>query len=257
MLALAFAFIPISLAPLITDLPDGADAALNGAGWAIWAVFTLELVTKTYLAPSRMAYVRSHWFDVVVVVLPFLRPLRVLRGARVLRAATGLRVIAALVRVGHSARALLAKNGLQYVLAIGFALILASATTVWLIERDSGGNITNFGDALWWAAATVTTVGYGDAFPVTPEGRGIAVFLMLLGISIFGLVTANIAAFLVRPADEHDGLTLRDLALQIDRIERRINDLVAAQASGQPPSDLVSGKDAEGAITPGAPTKSR
>lgn len=66
------------------------------------------------------------------------------------------------------------------------------------VEQDhAGANITTFGDALWWATTTVTTVGYGDRYPVTTPGRFIAVVLMLVGIAVVGTVTGSVAAWLV------------------------------------------------------------
>ena len=83
------------------------------------------------------------------------------------------------------------------VLSIGLG-----AVTVLDVERgDSDANITTFGDALWWAATTVTTVGYGDRYPVTLEGRLIAFALMLVGISVVGVVTASVAAWLIASVD--------------------------------------------------------
>jgi voltage-gated potassium channel len=105
----------------------------------------------------------------------------------------------------------------------GAAAIFASAGAVYLAERSSGGTIDDFGTALWWAMATVTTVGYGDAVPVSATGRGIGVFLMLVGISFFGWVTANIAAFLVEFGGK-DGrtVTTADLMEKLEALESEI-----------------------------------
>ncbi len=60
-----------------------------------------------------------------------------------------------------------------------------------------GSTIHNYGDALWWAIVTVTTVGYGDKYPVTAGGRGVAVVLMLVGIGLIGVLTATVASYFV------------------------------------------------------------
>jgi len=225
MLVLSVAMLPLLLAPLLLSLPSGTEDALLVADWTIWAVFALELVTKTYLAPVRLAYLRGHWFDVAIVVLPFLRPLRVVRSARGLRALRGARLAPLLARAVHSTRAILTEHGLQYVLGVGLLLLLACAGLVTVFEQDSGGTIRDFDDGLWWAMTTVTTVGYGDKFPVTAEGRGIAVFLMLLGITLFGLVTANLAAFLVKPAKDLEEPTLREVLSALQGIEAKLDEL--------------------------------
>jgi len=150
-------------------------------------------------------------------LLPFLRPLRVVRSARVLRisrlAPLGLRVVADL-------RRLLQRRGLQYVILGGLGAVVGCASLVYLLEKDSGGTIKDYGDALWWAATTVTTVGYGDTFPVTSEGRGVAALLMLVGITFFSWVTANIAAFLVELGDDQEApVTLVDLMAKLEILE--------------------------------------
>ena len=75
-----------------------------------------------------------------------------------------------------------------------------SAALTLAVEEGGDGSIDSFGDALWWAITTVTTVGYGDTFPVTPAGRCIAWFLMITGIALFGVITANVAAFFMELA---------------------------------------------------------
>jgi voltage-gated potassium channel len=141
--------------------------------------------------------------DLIVVVVPVLRPLRLLRSVRALRllrltrlaafASTGLREIRQVLRM----------RGLNYVLLVVLALTFVAAGLVLELERAStDANIRSFGDALWWAFTTVTTVGYGDRFPTTVAGRGIAVLLMIAGISAFGVLTAAVAAFFVEQKQE-------------------------------------------------------
>lgn len=223
MLCLALAFIPVLIVPWFFDLSPSWSAAFNTANGLIWAAFALELVIKVYLAPSRARYVTQHWFDVIIVVIPFLRPLRIAQSARILRAGRAMRLTSIAARSAHSLRELLAEHGLHYVLAVGVLLVVASAAGVTIVERGEGGNIQNFGDGLWWAVTTVTTVGYGDRFPVSAEGRAIAAFLMLLGISLFSFVTANIAAFLAKQNTD-DSPTLSDLKQQLDRLETLIRE---------------------------------
>ncbi len=112
-------------------------------------------------------------------------------------------------------------------LLLGLAIIFSCATIVWSLERDSGGTIDDYGTALWWAFSTVTTVGYGDATPVTTEGRAVAIFLMLVGISFFGWITANVAAFLVEfgGGEEEEEITLRDVMNRLDSLEKQIHAL--------------------------------
>jgi voltage-gated potassium channel len=92
-----------------------------------------------------------------------------------------------------------------YVLGASTMSIALAAIAVLDAEQDADPNITTFGDALWWAATTVTTVGYGDRFPVTGQGRLIAVALMVMGIATVGAVTASIATWMVTQDKTEEG----------------------------------------------------
>jgi voltage-gated potassium channel len=138
------------------------------------------------LADKRKRYLVRHWYDLLVVVLPLLRPLRLFRL---------IPLLSVLNRRAHT--------GLQGRVAIyvaGGASLLAfvAALAVLDVERSSpDANITGFGDAIWWAVTTMTTVGYGDHYPVTSAGRVVAFGLMLGGIALLGTVTAILASWLV------------------------------------------------------------
>lgn len=109
-------------------------------------------------------------------------------------------------------------------LLIVAALILVAAALVLNFERDApNGNIRSYPDALWWAVTTITTVGYGDRFPLSPAGRGVAVVLMVAGIAMFGIVTASIAAYFVEQRAEQDLAGRLDQLLErLDRLEARL-----------------------------------
>ena len=110
-------------------------------------------------------------------------------------------------------------------LAVALFLVVVCAAFMYVFERNSGGTIDSFGNALWWAFSTITTVGYGDTFPVTIEGRGVAMFLMIVGVSLFGYITANIAAFLVAQDRKSAGTTLDDIASKLERLEHEVRAL--------------------------------
>ena len=236
MAILALVFVPLLIIPLVMDLADTVETALLAADWAIWAAFALELAVKTYLAPKRGRYLRTHWFDVLLVVVPFLRPLRVVRSARALRVARSVRVAAAITRFLLSGRSLATQHGLHYALLAGMLLIVATAALVTVLEEGADEKtITDFEEALWWAVATATTVGYGDIAPVTSEGRGVGVLLMLVGIGLFGFLTANVAAFLMesgRGRPELDSHSLdqevRELNMMIAELQRKIDSLASS-----------------------------
>jgi voltage-gated potassium channel len=203
MLILSLAIIPLLLIPLLVDLPSGTESTLIAIDWFIWAVFFIEYGIRLYLAPRKAKFIASNKIDLVVIVLPFLRPLRVfqsVRAARVLRAARG---VAVLLRAIDAARDVLTRHKLHYVLTVTLVSVVTGALMVEAFERDApDSNIHSIPDAIWWATTTVTTVGYGDRFPVTAGGRAVATVLMILGIALFGLLAGSLASFFFERQEE-------------------------------------------------------
>jgi voltage-gated potassium channel len=219
MTVLALAMIPLIVVPLIMDLSPGLDSAFVAIDYLVWAAFAVEYVVKLCLAPDRWRFFKRNIPDLVIVVVPMLRPLRVLRGARLLRLLRLARLVAFAFEGVSEARSILRRRGLSWVLLIALALNLIAATLVLNFERDiPNGNIHSYPDALWWAVTTITTVGYGDRFPISPAGRGVAVVLMVSGIALFGTITASIAAYFVEQKTERD-----DLVSRLDRILERLD----------------------------------
>ena len=150
-----------------------------------------------------------------------LRPLRVLRSVRLLRLLR-LTLLTGLAAKGlREARNILRHRGLNWVLLIVLVLNLIAAAMV--LEFEGGNpdaNIASYPDALWWAVTTITTVGYGDRFPMSSPGRAVAVVLMIAGIAMFGVITATIAAYFVEQKAEEDVASRLDQIMErLDRIE--------------------------------------
>lgn len=193
LILLALAFLVAYAWPVLdADLDQSFIGFLTAVSWTVWAAFALDLLIRLVLADDRRSYALRHWYDVALVALPLLRPLRLLR-------------LMALLRIlDRSAASNLAGRVLVYVSASAAVAVGLGALATLDAEQDaSGANITAFGDALWWASTTVTTVGYGDRFPVTTEGRLVAVALMVVGIGLVGSVTAAVAAWILGRV-EHD-----------------------------------------------------
>jgi voltage-gated potassium channel len=159
--------------------------------WATWSIFALDLSIGVLKASDKKKYLKKHPLEILSVALPFLRPLRLLR----------------VVSFGALA---IQKIAVGKQLAITFKVFLFSiliayigAVQITITERGvEGSNIKSFGDGLWWAVTTVTTVGYGDRFPTTSLGRVLAVGLMLVGISLMGVITASVAAWFVKMSQD-------------------------------------------------------
>jgi voltage-gated potassium channel len=219
LLILALAMIPLLVLPLFIDLPSGVERSFVAADWFIWAVFAFEYVVRLTLTAERVRFVRREWPDLLIIVLPFLRPLRIVRSARALRLLRMGRLAAVLGEVHQEGRTVILRKRLNHLLFISLAIIVACAGLALAVEQEGDGAIDSFGDALWWAITTVTTVGYGDTFPVTAAGRGIAAFLMVAGIALFGILTANVAAFFVESHGQQEADATSE---KLDEVLRRL-----------------------------------
>lgn len=225
MTVLAFVMVPLLLIPLIHPLHGTVDLSFDAADDAIWALFVVEYGIRLFLAPHRWNYVRqpAQLFDLAIVALPFLRPLRILRSARALQGLRASRLFAYIGSGTQHVREILKRRGLSYVLLVAVVVVFVSAGLVTAFEAHArGATIHNFGDGLWWAIATVTTVGYGDKVPVTGAGRAVAIALMLVGVAIFGVVTASVAAYFVETGDKDHDPRIDEVQAALDRIERHL-----------------------------------
>jgi voltage-gated potassium channel len=200
-----------------------AGVALN---WLIWTAFLLEFVLR-WIADGWASFARRAWFDLLLILLtpPFgvpdamqgIRSLRVLRVLRVVRA-VGVAVMALRLGGRH-----FGKQQFHFVALVALGTVVLGAVAVYVLELGRNRAITSFGDALWWAAATVTTVGYGDIAPVTLEGRLVAVVLMVTGIGVIGVFTATVASFFFERGQESEALQLE---ARLASIEQKLDALL-------------------------------
>ena len=151
-----------------------------------WGIFALDYIVQMRLAPDNKAYFKSHILELILVVVPFFRPLRALR-ALVFTTQAGIRSKKALIQ------------SLPLVLTgAAILMIIIMGAAVLDIERTApGSNIHTPMDALWWGLVTITTIGYGDKFPVTTEGRLVAGILIIFGVAMISTLTATFAAWLL------------------------------------------------------------
>lgn len=192
------------------DLASNVIQACEIAQWAVWALFGIDLIWRFARAGQRASFLLRNWVDVAVFAVPILRPLRLLRAVS----------MASLVTRRLSAGAALRTSVAIRATATGLLIWFIAALAITDAERGGPGNIQSFVDGLWWALTTITTVGYGDAFPVTVGGRVIAGVLMLTGIGLLSVATGTIASWFVERLSESEGAVANDVRqLQILRDE--------------------------------------
>lgn len=186
---------------------------------ATWAMFVVDYLVMLVLAEHRTRWFLRHLLDLAAIALPFLRPLRLLRLVQLFRV------------LQHTTGNAVRGRVTVYVVATTALLVFVAALAMLDVERHApGATIVSFGDALWWAVVTITTVGYGDLTPVTVAGRLIAVGVMISGIALLGVVTATIASWIIdqvgRRSEEAQTATrreLRDLTAEIRSLREELD----------------------------------
>ena len=253
--ALGVAWLVIGIIILTTDVNSTASTALVGTLFALWAVLLLEYLVRLVVTPDRRGYVRRRWVEPVTLVVPALQGWHLI----------GIEKVSVVTReVGLRIQFVLRHHSLFRVLIAAAVTLVLGAWLVLLFEDNAkGSNIHNYPDALWWAVVTVTTVGYGDRFPVTGGGRSVAVVLMLLGIGLIGVLTATVASVFVKEHTDANREQLRknhaDLGRQLAVLSARLADIeqrLGASADDIAIVDQAADADA-GADEPPDPDGSR
>lgn len=226
MAILALLVIPVLVMEERATTPTVREAAVV-ANWVIWIAFAGEFVAR-WIADGTRSYPRKAWFDLLLIAItPPIGVPDAMQGIRSLRVLRLLRLVRAFAVAGMGLRLAhrhLGRQKFHYVLIVALATVVLGAAGVYALESDENPSLHNFGDALWWAITTVTTVGYGDVTPITPEGRLIAVLLMLTGIGVIGLFTASVASLLFEEQKEPPP-ELAEILARLERIEASLESL--------------------------------
>ena len=213
--AIALAFLAVYAWEVIADLHGAARAGTELAMDVMWAVFIADYLVRLALAPQRGRWFVRHLFDLAVVVLPVLRPLRLVR-------------LIALIGVLHRGAGMALRGRITAYTAGGVTLlVVVSSLAVLDAERGAPGTpIRTYGEAVWWALATITTVGYGDLAPVTAVGRWAAVLLMIGGVALAGVVTATLASWIVSLVAEESAEQEAATRAQVEVLQRQVTALI-------------------------------
>ncbi|MGW0736938.1 potassium channel family protein [Streptomyces sp. NPDC002851] len=224
--AVAYA-VPI-VQPKASDLVTSVCHVIN---WVVWGCFALDYLIRLGLAERRIKFVRENPLALLAVALPLVQPLRLLK------------LVSMLLLAGQRARMATQVRITTYVAGSCLGLLIFGALAVLEVERDHPeATIRSLEDAIWWAFTTMTTVGYGDMAPTTGLGRVLAIGLMLSGIALLGVVTANIAAWFIARFEKDDAEERRQTAA-IEALTEEVRSLraqVAALTSGPGASEAAA-----------------
>lgn len=192
-MGLGFAYLGVYSVQVLANPPVPVFEALELVSWGIYGVFLLDLFARMLVWLPRfrelsgwVEFVKVNWLALVAAAVPAFRSFRVLRVLIVLRG------------VSPYVQTRMGKVAVMVGVALPLIIYTASLSVLEAERANPSPHIQSFGDALWWSMVTVTTVGYGDLFPVTVEGRFVGTFLIFTGIGLFSTVTALIASWVMK-----------------------------------------------------------
>lgn len=219
----------------VVKVKPSTQVIIDCADAVVCFVFLVDFAVTLASAPNRWRYMATWgWLDLLsslpaIDVARWGRAARLFRILRVLRAMRATRIVASLA-IQHRAR-----NAALAGVLLMILVVFSCSIAVLHFEDVEGGNIRTASDAMWWAATTVSTVGYGDFYPVTWEGRLIAILLMVTGVGSFGAIAAGLASWFMQPSNDVGQADVENLSRQVEQLrellERRSPLSVAAQTA--------------------------
>jgi voltage-gated potassium channel len=221
MALLGIGWLVIAIVVLTDEVNGSASMVLVGSLFVLWVIMLVEYLVRLVVTPDSLGYLKRRWVEPATVVVPLLQGWHVV----------GIEKVTLLVREGQlRVEAILKHHSLfRVLLAAAGALVIGSWLVLLFEKQAKGSNIHNLPDALWWAIVTVTTVGYGDRYPVTEGGRVVAAILMLVGIGLIGVLTATVASVFIKEHTDANKEEFKkshaDLGQQLSVISDRLADV--------------------------------
>ncbi len=221
----------LNLCALVADtffaLPKEITNLIHAIDTAVCGVFFLDFVIQLHRAESKIAFLKWGWIDLIASIpnIDFLRWGRLVRVLRIIRLFRGMRSLQKILRMILQDRI---ETGVVSLGLTLFLLVAFTSVSILMCEGHADGNIKTAEDAVWWSIVTVTTVGYGDKYPVTTEGRIIGSILMIAGVGTFAALSGLAASFFLgakdRSSDELNEVLVRLDSLEAKLFERKEDD---------------------------------
>ncbi len=211
-------------AQTVFALPPQVNLLIDRIDFAICLVFIADFFFRLYKARSKLSFLKWGWIDLVssIPMFDFLRWGRLVRVVRILRILRAFRSTKVLLNYLFRNRA---EGTFAAVAMISLVMVIFSSIAILNVENTPESNIKSPSDALWWAFATITTVGYGDRFPVTHEGRLIAALLMTAGVGLFGTFTAYVASLFMEAEHKKEESELQILIQEVRLLKTQVEEL--------------------------------
>jgi voltage-gated potassium channel len=200
--------------PIINpNLSPALHSLCNWTLFIIWVFFAFDYFARLSIADNKRLFVRKNLLDLAAVALPFLPLLRAIRA------------LAAVTVLSRRNRGSRSQQVTTSVVTLAFATWFVAGLAVTEAERQiDGSNIQGVGDGWWWAITTMATVGYGDTYPVSTQGRIVGTALMIMGVALLGTITASIASNF-NSTDSKDSSAGTSSASEVDDLKKRIAEL--------------------------------
>jgi voltage-gated potassium channel len=208
-------------ADTVFELPKEVRGVIQGTDTAVCVILLVDFFARFYRAESKLAFLKWGWIDLVASIpnLDVLRWGRLVRVLRVIRLLRGVRAVHRVLRIMLENKM---QSGAVSLALMAFLLVTFSSVSILVFERQEGANIKSAEDAIWWSVATMTTVGYGDKYPVTTEGRVIGIILMICGVGMFAGLSGLVASVFLG-GQERKSSELERILARLERIEGKLN----------------------------------
>ena len=212
------------------ELSESTVKILLYADFAVCLLFFVDFLHSLYIAPNKIRYMATWgWIDLLSSI-PITGSLRWGRAVRVMRILRVMRGVKSARALAHFLTARRAESALLATVLLTLLVVVIASIAVLEFEMPAKGNIASADDAMWWAVSTMTTVGYGDRYPITPEGRIVAVFLMAAGVGLFGTLSGLVASWFLSPAAEEADTDLTEIKTLLAELRTQVGRLPAGGA---------------------------